>query len=350
MRLRLWSMSLVAGLIAVGACATGDAEFGEDEDDSGTQTATTTGGLVGSGGSGPAATGPGPGSGGSMGDGPAGVGGNEGPAPSSSGQGGSGGAPSQWSCDVTYYGDAICDCGCGVIDIDCADATVGSCDYCDDSGSCATETCPANIDPNNNAVCVAVVCGNSVVEPGEQCDDGNTTSGDGCDALCQAEVPTGWTCSASYYGGMDGCDCGCGVVDPDCSNSTNAVCDYCNNVGGCQTVFVSCPGLIDPNNNAVCIATVCGNSTVEPGEDCDDGNTTSGDGCDATCQFEVPMAWTCNTSYYGTNDGCDCGCGVVDPDCASSNVGDCEYCDDTGSCGTGACPANINPTNNAVCI
>jgi len=31
------------------------------------------------------------------------------------------------------------------------------------------------------------VCGNNVVEPGEQCDDGNTSPGDGCSATCQAE-------------------------------------------------------------------------------------------------------------------------------------------------------------------
>jgi serine protease len=31
---------------------------------------------------------------------------------------------------------------------------------------------------------------------------------------------------------------------------------------------------------------VCGNRTVEAGEQCDDGNTTSGDGCSSTCQIE----------------------------------------------------------------
>jgi cysteine-rich repeat protein len=31
------------------------------------------------------------------------------------------------------------------------------------------------------------VCGNGIVEVGEQCDDGNTVSGDGCDANCQTE-------------------------------------------------------------------------------------------------------------------------------------------------------------------
>lgn len=29
---------------------------------------------------------------------------------------------------------------------------------------------------------------------------------------------------------------------------------------------------------------VCGNSIVETGETCDDGNTVSGDGCSSTCQ------------------------------------------------------------------
>jgi cysteine-rich repeat protein len=33
-----------------------------------------------------------------------------------------------------------------------------------------------------------VVCGNGTVEPGEQCDDGNTTNGDGCNSLCKSEA------------------------------------------------------------------------------------------------------------------------------------------------------------------
>ncbi|MEA3249304.1 MAG: fibronectin type III domain-containing protein, partial [Patescibacteria group bacterium] len=33
-------------------------------------------------------------------------------------------------------------------------------------------------------------------------------------------------------------------------------------------------------------AAVCGNGIIEAGEGCDDGNTTSGDGCSATCQVE----------------------------------------------------------------
>ena len=35
-------------------------------------------------------------------------------------------------------------------------------------------------------------CGDGKLRPGEQCDDGNVTSGDGCTALCQ--IVAGWTC------------------------------------------------------------------------------------------------------------------------------------------------------------
>lgn len=42
------------------------------------------------------------------------------------------------------------------------------------------------------------VCGNGIVEAGEQCDDGNTLSGDGCDANCQAEnVPSNDHCASA---------------------------------------------------------------------------------------------------------------------------------------------------------
>ena len=37
----------------------------------------------------------------------------------------------------------------------------------------------------------APVFGNSIIETGEQCDDGNTVSGDGCSGTCQTEVGEG---------------------------------------------------------------------------------------------------------------------------------------------------------------
>ena len=98
---------------------------------------------------------------------------------------------------------------------------------------------------------VCVWCGNGQVEPGEGCDDGNTTWGDGCNTLCQI-----------------GPECGDGQVEPGerCDDGNTTPGDGCNAL--CR---------IEPE---------CGNGQVEPGERCDDGNTTPGDGCDAACRIE----------------------------------------------------------------
>jgi hypothetical protein len=54
--------------------------------------------------------------------------------------------------------------------------------------------------------------------------------------------------------------------------------------------------------------------------------------------LNVPLAWSCRAFYYGVADGCDCGCGAIDPDCGEGGCTEpgcfearCEYCyvDDT---------------------
>jgi len=62
--------------------------------------------------------------------------------------------PATWTCNASYYGDGDCDCGCGAFDeLDCTDANVESCAYCDDTGSCSTDTCPGTINPTDNSTC-----------------------------------------------------------------------------------------------------------------------------------------------------------------------------------------------------
>ena len=39
------------------------------------------------------------------------------------------------------------------------------------------------------------LCGNGILEGGEQCDDGNQENGDGCNDLCQIE--SGYSCCGS---------------------------------------------------------------------------------------------------------------------------------------------------------
>lgn len=55
----------------------------------------------------------------------------------------------------------------------------GICNNGETSLSCSVD-CPVNNSP---------VCGNHILESGEQCDDGNTNSGDGCSSTCQDEIP-----------------------------------------------------------------------------------------------------------------------------------------------------------------
>jgi hypothetical protein len=60
-----------------------------------------------------------------------------------------------------------------------------------------------------------------------------------------------WTCDIGFYDGNDGCDCGCGIFDPDCADATVDACEYCSNEGSCS-FDLNCPGYIDPDNNAIC--------------------------------------------------------------------------------------------------
>lgn len=160
--------------------------------------------------------------------------------------------PAGWTCNVNYYGVADgCDCGCGALDPDCTDATAASCGYCETCSGGFASDCSTWVKADDNTQCIVPECGNGMREGPETCDDGNTTAGDGCDAMCQIEVPAAWTCNTGYYGTGDGCDCGCGVVDPDCADATAGSCEYCSVTGSCNTGS-GCPGNIDPANNAVC--------------------------------------------------------------------------------------------------
>ena len=64
--------------------------------------------------------------------------------------------------------------------------------------------------------------------------------------------------------------------------------------------------------------------------DCMDYDTTA---CDIPPEWE---AAGCNPAYFNADDGCDCGCGALDPDCGgAADPADCAYCDSTacmGSC------------------
>jgi hypothetical protein len=173
----------------------------------------------------------------------------------------------------------------------------------------------------------------------------------------------GWECPPGYYDETGqgnktiDCDCECGALDPDCNEPTNPIlgCEdgqtcAAGTCEGTPTAWTCAPGEYDGGVGNGCD---CNCGTADP--DCDLMPAETVQGCAAgdVCDSGVciPMAWTCDPSFYasGIADDCDCGCGALDPDCEDANVDKCDYCDDVGSCSATACPGTINPTNNAVC-
>lgn len=128
--------------------------------------------------------------------------------------------------------------------------------------------------------------------PADRCGDGICQLHE--DATCSADciprvirtVPPEWTCPEGFFANHDGCQCGCGIADPDCS-------DTWQEVSGCHAdQFCSA-------RSGECI--------------------TRG------------TEWTCEDHYY--EDGqCDCLCGTrTDPDCNDAHAP--RYgCDDPPSC------------------
>ena len=183
--------------------------------------------------------------------------------------------PYEWTCDPGYYAggaggnDNQCDCGCGVFDPDCLDESDTSCERCTAE---ATARC----------------------------------------------VPEGWLCSDTKY--VDEvCDCGCGVLDKNgCDSISRDSCENCPvdscGFGDCGSAYAP----ILPDDNTQC--------------------------------KKLPNDWDCGLAAYWDGASCDCGCGVVDPDCDGPEN---TYCSETcleGSCADTDCSIeSFSPTDNSQC-
>jgi hypothetical protein len=59
---------------------------------------------------------------------------------------------------------------------------------------------------------------------------------------------------------------------------------------------------------------------------------------------DAPEGWICPPEFFGSADGCDCGCGIPDPDCIEPFI---EFCEFPGSCGD---IGNVNPEDTTQCL
>jgi hypothetical protein len=206
-------------------------------------------------------------------------------------------------------------------------------------------------------------------------------------------VPAEWTCPGAFFGAGDGCDCGCGALDPDCTpaagggaggceepacrqdscafcyessedaaSGTAVVCSiaarFCEKSQECTgQADAACTetvqGQLDASANqgsAACTemsTTLLASLTCQANASCAD--LASGAACadeqaavnalvddgagpclNGDAPVLIPIEWICPSAFFAIDDGCDCGCGAIDPDCNGGG------CDDAG-CRENAC-------------
>ncbi|MDP9001329.1 MAG: DUF4215 domain-containing protein [Myxococcota bacterium] len=228
----------------------------------------------------------------------------------------------------------------------CGNSHIDPGENCDDGNAVGGDGCsatcmiePGYACPNHNGVggpCVKInaeVCGNGVVAGTEQCDDGNTVSGDGCSSTCMLEA--GWTCPVAGQTCKHIKFCGNGILD------LVEQCDDGNMVSGdgCSATCKVEPNFVCPTPGQPCVSTVkCGDGKVQGNETCDDGNTLPGDGCSATCQVEP--GWTCPTP------GAKC----VDKACGDGIIAGGEQCDDGNVLSGDGCSATCQLEPGFACV
>ncbi len=147
----------------------------------------------------------------------------------------------------------------------------------------------------------AAICGNAVKETGEACDDGNQLDGDGCENDCTL-TPTAATASRK--------------TESSATTATNERRRLRERLhpdsrrhlrqrrAGGQRGLRRRQHHRRRRLRARLLAAVrCGNGILDMGEQCDDGNTVDGDGCEADCT----ATRRCGNGIKDTGEACDDG-------------------------------------------
>ncbi len=301
--------------------------------------------------------------------------------------------PAAWTCAaVSYAGVDFCDCGCGAPDPDCAfGLPVHGCKSdaasCDASGKCleCVPNCTGKACGDDGCGGFCGFCADSVkttCDASGQCVDPcagpkpltcltATCGDDGCGGTCGA-CATGSECISGQcqkMGSLDSCVGHCGSTAPSgcyCMKGCEASGTCCADFGATCTCKPNCTGKacgddgcggtcgVCPSNTPYCGATGQCTATCTPkcsGKTCGDdgcggacGTCASGSACAYTSQC-VPNAWKCDLSYFGDKGACDCGCGAIDPDCASGKLSS-DGCPGSGTCSaSGYCNATFCDTD-----
>lgn len=224
---------------------------------------------------------------------------------------------------------------------------------------------------------ITTICGDGRLDPDEECDDGNTVSGDGCDVSCRIEhagsicgngiAEDGEECDDGNEFPGDGCEADCRLscrADADCDDG-----ELCNGAERCDPDEHRCvPGAPEPDgavchsgpsdpggqsDQGVCVDARC-HITCVIAEDCPADDPCAGaPSCVSNlCRYEEPEM---NGARCEFDDGAEHFSGIcLDAQCVSPRCGDglcsdeesAESCyEDCGACGDGICSALAGETS-----
>ena len=132
-------------------------------------------------------------------------------------------------------------------------------------------------------------CGDGILVGDEQCEfygGAVPTAGAGCSVNCQIEP--GWDCNATTK------SCAKTV----CGNGTVELGEQCDDGAAVSIPFDGCFNCVaEPKCPAGACQAVCGDGKRYLSEACDDGNNRDGDGCSKDCKVET--GYKCTDSLLG---------------------------------------------------
>jgi cysteine-rich repeat protein len=143
-------------------------------------------------------------------------------------------------------------------------------------------------------------CGNGKLDPGEECDDGNQYSSDGCSRSCRIDTVVQCVpqipvviCGNLRRELGEGCDDGNGKNGDGCTETCQVEPGY-----RCPTPGKACEPILD-------LTPRCGNGIIDVGEACDDGiNDGSSNSCPPGC---AQLAAYCGDGIKNGAEQCDTG-------------------------------------------
>ncbi|HLT36307.1 MAG TPA: DUF4215 domain-containing protein [Enhygromyxa sp.] len=153
------------------------------------------------------------------------------------------------------------------------------------------------------------ICGNAVIEAGEDCDDGNDIDSDECTNACSFAA-----CGDGIvHEGVEQCDDGDADPFDDCTNDCESAICGDGIVQGDEQCDAGPGNGDDQACKADCTDNVCGDGFRGPGEGCDDGNQVDDDECKNNC-----VSASCGDGAINDNDECDDGNVIDDDGCTNA--------------------------------